>query len=72
MTNLGTAKKPAVVRVPTQARAEEILAVCDRHGWKVIVGVEPDQDEEVSEVDRLLWSGSLCPRPFRPCCPGHA
>ena len=54
MTKLGTSKRPAVVRVQTQARAEAILRVSDRHGWKVIVGVEPDQDEDVSDVERLL------------------
>ena len=54
MTPLGTSKKPAVVRVRTQARAEEILAICDRQGWKVIVGLEPDQDEDISGIERLL------------------
>ena len=54
MTSLGTSKKPAVVRVRTQARAEEILAICDRQGWKVIVGLEPYQDEDISDVERLL------------------
>jgi len=54
MTKLGTSKHPAVVRVHTQARAEAILAMCDRHGWQVIVGVEPDKDEDVSDVERLL------------------
>ena len=54
MTQLGTSKRPAVVRVQTQIRAEEIVSLCDRYGWKVIVGVEPDQDEDVSDVERLL------------------
>jgi SWIM/SEC-C metal-binding protein len=54
MTKLGTSKRPAVARVQTQARATEILSVCDRHGWKVIVGIEPDQNENVSDVERLL------------------
>ena len=54
MTHLGTSKKPAVVRVQTQARAEEMLSICDLHDWKVLVGLEPDQDEDVSDVERLL------------------
>ena len=54
MSKLGTSKHPAVVRVRTQARAEEVLSVCDLHGWKVIVGVEPDEDEDLSDVERLL------------------
>ncbi len=54
MTQLGTSRKPAVVRVQTPARAEEMLSICDRYGWQVIVGVEPDQDEDVSDVERLM------------------
>ncbi|MBC8448316.1 MAG: SEC-C domain-containing protein [Chloroflexi bacterium] len=54
MAKLGTTERPAVVRVQTQDRAGEILSVCNRHGWKVIVGIEPDKTEDVSDVERLL------------------
>jgi len=54
MGQLGTSKRPAVVRVRTLARAQEILSVCDRRGWKVIVGIEPDQDEDVSDFECLM------------------
>ena len=54
MAKLGTSKHPAVVRVQTAAYAEEILAICNRHGWQVIVGMEPDEEEDVSDVERLL------------------
>ena len=54
MARLGTAKRPAIARVQTMARAQEILALCERHGWKVIVGIEPDKPEDISDVERLL------------------
>ena len=54
MAKLGSAKRPAVVRVRTTDRAEEILSVCDSHGWKVIVGIEPDKPEDVWDVEALL------------------
>jgi SWIM/SEC-C metal-binding protein len=54
MTQLGTSKRPAIVRVQTQARAEEVVSTCERYGWQVIVGLEPDRDEDVSDVERLL------------------
>lgn len=54
MAKLGTTKRPAVVRVRSMERAQEILALCDRHGWKVIVGIEPDKPEDISDVERLL------------------
>ena len=88
MTQLGTSKKPAVVRVQTQARAEEMLSICDLHGWKVIVGLEPDQDEDVSDVERLLHPpepakaaarhgrNDPCPcgsgRKYKKCCGANA
>jgi len=54
MGKLGTEKQPAVARVKSQKRAEEILSICSKHGWKVIVGVEPNKPEDISDVERLL------------------
>ena len=88
MTQLGTSKRPAVVRVQTQARAEAIVSTCDRNGWQVIVGVEPDRDEDVSDVERLLHPpepvraapttgrNDPCPcgsgRKYKKCCGANA
>jgi preprotein translocase subunit SecA len=30
------------------------MALCERHGWKVVVGIEPDKREDISDVERLL------------------
>ena len=54
MAKLGTAKRPAVARVQTMERAGEIMALCEKHGWKVVVGIEPDKSEDISDVERLL------------------
>ncbi len=54
MAKLGSKKHPAVVRVKTQKRAEEILELCSKHGWEVIVGLEPNKSENVSDVKKLL------------------
>ncbi len=54
MARLGSSGHPAVVRVRTEARLTQIMSLCDRHGWKVIIGLEPDQPEDVSDVERLL------------------
>jgi hypothetical protein len=35
-------------------KGEEIVALCERHHWKVIVGIEPDQPEDLSDIDLLL------------------
>ena len=54
MAKLGTEKKPVVLRVQTQQRAAEMASICDDHGWRYIIGVEPDKPENVSHVERLL------------------
>ena len=54
MAKLGTSKRPAVARVKTMERAGEIMALCEKHGWKVVVGIEPDEPEDISDVERLL------------------
>ena len=54
MARLGSRRRPAIVRVQTEAHAQEIVAVCEAHGWQVIVGVEPDAPEDVSDVRQLL------------------
>ena len=54
MARLGSSGRPATARVQTLERAHEIVSLCDRHEWKVIVGVEPDKPEDVSDVAQLL------------------
>ena len=54
MAKLGTEKKPIRVRVQTEERMKEIASLCEEHGWKFIIGLEPDEPEDVSDIDRLL------------------
>jgi SWIM/SEC-C metal-binding protein len=54
MAKLGSNKRPAVIRVQTMEKAEEIIALCDERGWKVIVGIEPDKPEDLSDLERLI------------------
>jgi len=54
MAKLGTDKRPAVLRVQSMERAEEIAACCEKNGWKYIVGIEPDKPEDISDLDRIL------------------
>jgi SWIM/SEC-C metal-binding protein len=54
MAKLGSKKRPAIVRVNDMRRAAEMMSICREHGWEAIVGVEPDKDEDISDVERLL------------------
>ncbi len=54
MAKLGSKKRPAIVRVQTQERATEMASLCVERGWHYIVGIEPFEAEDVSDIDRLL------------------
>ncbi len=54
MAKLGTKKRPAIVHVQTEARAGEIMEICESHGWQVIVGIEPDKPEDISDIQKLV------------------
>ena len=54
MAKLGTDKRPAVVRVQSQEKAQEIVDFAREHGWQVIVGVEPDNFEDISDLRKLM------------------
>ncbi|WP_019415369.1 PBPRA1643 family SWIM/SEC-C metal-binding motif protein [Paenisporosarcina sp. TG20] len=53
MAKLGTKNKPVIVRVATEERASEIYDLCERNGWKVVIGIEPDKPEDLSDIQRL-------------------
>ena len=46
MAKLGTKPRPAVVRVQTEERAMELLDLCNMPEIQVIIGIEPDKQEE--------------------------
>ena len=54
MSKLGTKSKPAIVRVRTEERGREILEICNRNGWQVIIGLEPNNTEDISDVEKLM------------------
>jgi SWIM/SEC-C metal-binding protein len=54
MSKLGIKQKPAIVKVKDEARAKEILAMFNsNNGWQVIIGIEPQEKEDISDVERL-------------------
>jgi SWIM/SEC-C metal-binding protein len=88
MASLGTSKRPAIVRVQTMQRVEEISDLCGQHGIHFIIGLEPDKPEDISDVERALAArqpalrvtktgrNELCPcgsgKKFKKCCEGRA
>jgi SWIM/SEC-C metal-binding protein len=88
VARIGTRKHPAVARVQTLDRAEEITALCKANDVLCIVGVEPDQPEDISDVLSALnpptpvsaaptvGRNEPCPcgsgKKFKRCCDGKS
>lgn len=58
MAKQGTIQRPAVLRVQSMERADEVMAIAERKGWKVIVGVEPDKPENTTDLETLMQGGA--------------
>ena len=54
MAKLGSEQNPLVVRVRTERRMTEVAEICESHGWKFIIGIEPDKPEDICDIERLL------------------
>ena len=54
MSRPASPNHPAIIRVQSQLRASEMMQLCDEHGIQLIVGIEPDKPEDISDVTRLL------------------
>jgi len=61
VAKLGTHKRPAVVRVKSEKKARQIVDLARERGWQVIVGVEPDNFEDISDLDKLMRAQEVIP-----------
>ena len=42
------------VRVQDEDRAREIAEICSENDWHFIIGFEPDEPEDISDLEKLL------------------
>jgi SWIM/SEC-C metal-binding protein len=42
-----------VIRAQTEERARELFELCTARGWDAIVGVEPDEPEDITDMLKL-------------------
>jgi SWIM/SEC-C metal-binding protein len=54
MAKLGTEKRPIIVRVHTDEKARYVAEQCQKHGWRFIIGFEPDKPEDISDLEKML------------------
>jgi len=71
MSKLGTEKRPVRFHVQTEERMAEIAAICEEHGWIFVGGYEPDDPEDIREVEYLLNPDAFQSQP-RMRLPNHA
>ena len=63
MGKLGKSGNPIRFRVNNEQRMEEVVAICEKNNWKFICGIEPDQEEDISEVEYMLNPKTFKKRP---------
>lgn len=54
MVKLGSAKKPLILRVADDSKVDEIATICDERRWHFILRIEPDEEEDLTDLDRKL------------------
>lgn len=54
MAKLGSEKNPIIVRVANDAQGKYVAQQCTEHGWHYIIGIEPDEPEDISDLDKAL------------------
>jgi SWIM/SEC-C metal-binding protein len=54
MAKLGSKEKPIIVRVTNDARAQYVAQQCAENGWHYIVGLEPDKQEDITDLEKAL------------------
>jgi SWIM/SEC-C metal-binding protein len=54
MAKLGSQQKPLVIRVPSESRALELYNLCQSNNWHVIIGIEPNIKEDISDLKSKL------------------
>ncbi|MBS4197359.1 hypothetical protein [Lederbergia citri] len=54
MSKLGSSARPAVLCVNSEEKANELNAVCEEMGWKVVINIDPVKPEDISDYQRLM------------------
>ena len=54
MAKLGTKEYPICFHTQTEEKIVEIISICQRNGWEFIAKAEPDEPEDIREVEYML------------------
>jgi len=54
MAKLGSEKNPLILRMTDDSKVDDIVSICDERGWCYILGIEPDEEEDLTDLERKL------------------
>jgi SWIM/SEC-C metal-binding protein len=54
MVKLGSEQNPLILRLADDSKVDGIVTICDERGWHFILGIEPDEAEDLTDLERKL------------------
>jgi len=87
MAKLGSKKNPLILRVFDDSKIEQVAGICAENDWHFILGFEPDEEEDLSDLEKKLNPPTpnmvtkigrndpcICGsgKKFKKCCGAHA
>ena len=54
MAKSGSKGNPLILRVADESKAQLVAGICFENDWQFILGIEPDQEEDLSDLERKL------------------
>ena len=52
----GREKSPLILRLTDDSKVFDIVSICDERRWRYILGVEPDQQEDLTDLENKAQS----------------
>ena len=54
MVKSGSQGNPLILRVADESKAQLVAEICFENDWQFILGIEPDQEADLSDLERNL------------------
>ncbi len=54
MARVGSEKRPIILRVGSENRVYELSRICQEKGFQFIIGIEPDEPENIDDLNLAL------------------
>ena len=54
MAKPASKKNPLILRVTDDSKVDRIANICYENGWHFILGFEPDEEEDLADLERKL------------------